>query len=108
MIDTIGGPNDEKEGIIFNYKQNENKCNWNGTLNDLIKIHITKCVQKNDPIFTQHITIKKLKNENKNLRVTNNDFQQQIIALTEKNEIINKQLNEQSILIQELIQSKDV
>eukprot|EP01084_Bolivina_argentea_P065619 119605_1 len=39
MMDTIGGPIDEKEGITFNYKQNENKCNWNGTLNDLIKIH---------------------------------------------------------------------
>eukprot|EP01084_Bolivina_argentea_P276294 471430_1 len=97
IIDTIGG--DEKEGIaVQNYemKQDENACKWSGTLSELIKTHMSVCVQKYNPSFMQKISMKKLQDENLNLRQIVNTKDANIVKLQQEIESLNTKIKTQS------------
>eukprot|EP01084_Bolivina_argentea_P224192 379170_1 len=99
IIDT---PTDEKEGHqSVPIKENENNiCQWKGTLSDLINKHIFICAKKNDPTFILNMKIEMLKNENSQLK-------QQIKMLKNELNIQQNQNNEQSLMIQNLTKSNE-
>eukprot|EP01084_Bolivina_argentea_P019181 35669_1 len=104
VIDTIG---DEKEGMNQDNIMNIIGCNYKDTLDNLLKNHLTQCVQKYNPQNSQQLIINSLKTENVELKkvvqkqkqqieyqtVLVNELKAQNRKTTQQNEELIKQLN---------------
>eukprot|EP01084_Bolivina_argentea_P255339 429444_1 len=116
VIDTFASDNrnDAKEGShqvqaaalaaraknVDNNAKSIQTCEWKGTLSELKSKHIDECAKKNHPTFSLNITIKKLQNENQKLK---NTIKNKDIEINR----INNQINEQSVMVKDFIQSND-
>eukprot|EP01084_Bolivina_argentea_P135528 238793_1 len=119
IMDTMGGMNDEEaegtpiksiavyqEQVYGNSQLNlrintsstatpttqQCMCDWKGTFNDLIHIHLAGCTQLNNPTFTLNIQITDLQNENEKLK-------QQIVALERESKNDKAQLKDKGLII---------
>ena len=97
---------DEKEGALYKQPGStppNHRCEWKGTLSDLINHHIVSCTLQNDPSFRLKLKIKNLERQNEELQ--NRVFHQHRVIEQQQNEIDNLKTKHQSI--QQLNQQKD-
>eukprot|EP01084_Bolivina_argentea_P194533 333783_1 len=112
IMNTVGANTyDEKEGnqqfIIETQSEINNKCQWEGTLIDLITQHICECSKKNDPTFALNLTIKKLQHENMDLKqemskLKNTLNAQQQIIYQQQKELNDK--NKENVTLTQILQ----
>eukprot|EP01084_Bolivina_argentea_P029393 54570_1 len=86
---------DEKEGIQPHINNNSSikGCNFKGTINNLLKNHISECIQIYNPLYTHKIIVNKYKEQNLILRNKIDYLNKQNQEILQENTILKTQSN---------------
>eukprot|EP01084_Bolivina_argentea_P284207 486998_1 len=85
IIDTNNS--EQKEGLN---EQTIKGCKFKGTIDDLLKNHISQCIQIYNPLYIQNIIVNKYKNKINQLQNKNNELHKAIMSHNKENEILNQ------------------